>query len=59
MIDLAPHLSERRPLAEMLNQYAKRDDYRWPRAFSYLTRQRCLPPGIVNDLHRSGRVLLK
>ena len=56
VIDLAPHLAERRPLTEVMNQYAKRDDYRWPQAFSYLTNRRCLPPAVINELHRAGRI---
>ena len=56
VIDLAPNLSERRPLTELMNQYAKRDDYRWPQAFNYLTQRRCLPSATVNDLHRAGRI---
>lgn len=56
VIDLAPNLSERRPLTELMNQYAKRDDNRWPHSFNYLTRQRCLPALTVNDLHGGGRI---
>ena len=55
-VNFASPIPERRPLPEMLNQYAKRDDYRWPQAFSYLTKRRCLPPEIVSDLHRAGRI---
>ena len=47
---------ERRPLAELMSQYARRDDDRWQHAFSYLTKRRCLPPAVVEDLHKSGRI---
>lgn len=56
VIDLASHLTARPPLSEQMNQFAKRDNYRWPQAFSYLTNRRCLPPAVINDLHRSGRI---
>ena len=47
---------ERRPLAELMSEYARRDDDRWQHAFAYLTKHRCLPPAVVEDLHKSGRV---
>ena len=47
---------ERRPLAEMMDEYARREDTRWPHAFAYLTKRRCLPAEGVEDLHKAGRI---
>ena len=49
-------LPQRRPLDELMKEYATRDDQRWPRAAYYLTRQRCLPPSSIYWLYKSGRV---
>ena len=52
----ATPLAERRPLGELMDEYARRDDTRWPNAFAYLTKRRCLPAEVVDDLHKCGRV---
>ena len=48
--------SGRRQLPELLDQYAKRDDNRWPDVSRYLTNRRGLPLEIVEDLYKSCRV---
>ena len=52
----ATPLAERRPLGELMDEYARRDDTRWPYAFAYLTKRRCLPAEVVDELHKCGRV---
>ena len=47
---------ERRPLAEMMDEYARREDTRWPHAFAYFTKRRCLPADVIEELHKTGRV---
>ena len=47
---------ERTPLTKLMDEYAKRDDTRWPSAFSFLTKRRGLPAGAINDLHKTGRI---
>ena len=49
-------LPERRPLGELMDEYARRDDARWPNAFAYLTKRRCLPAAVIEDLHKCGRI---
>jgi Toprim-like/Protein of unknown function (DUF3991) len=49
-------LPERRPLADLMDEYARRDDASWPNAFAYLTKRRCLPASVIEDLYKYGRI---
>jgi hypothetical protein len=46
----------RRPLSQLMKEFATRDDSHWPHALDYLTKRRCLPPDVVDNLYKGGRI---
>jgi Toprim-like/Protein of unknown function (DUF3991) len=55
-VSTATQLPQRRPLADLMAEYAKRDDSRWHNATAFLTKHRGLPAGTIGELYRQGRI---
>ncbi|MDX2225596.1 MAG: toprim domain-containing protein [Verrucomicrobiae bacterium] len=47
---------ERKPFAELMKTYGKRDDTLWPLARHYLVETRCLPAPLVDEAFASGKI---